>query len=132
MYVGMESQVSRIVGEKEQENKEHEDVKVGKSQEENKNVRAVDDGLLLVVSARIHGHNVRAFIDSGATRCFITPTCITAVGLKGVPKYIFLELGNGQKYLSQGYVPNIPIVTAGLTVKVGLTITNLMVCVQRW
>ena len=37
----------------------------------------------------------------------------------------FLELGNGQKYLSRGYVPDVPIVTAGLTLKVGLTVTNL-------
>ena len=93
---------------------------------QNKAPRGVDDGLLLVVTARINGHIVRALIDSGATRCFITPACITAVGLKGVPRDIFLELGNGQKYLSRGYVPDVPVVTAGLTVRVGLTITNLL------
>ena len=42
-----------------------------------------------------------------------------------VPRH-FLELGNGEKYLSRGYVPDIPVITAGLTVKVGLTITNLL------
>ena len=46
--------------------------------------------------------------------------------MKGIPKDIFLELGNGQKYLSLGYVPDVPIVTTGLTVKVGLTVTNLL------
>ena len=65
-------------------------------------------------------------IDSGATRCFITPTCVTTVGLRGVPRDVFLELGNGQKYLSRGYVPDVPIVTAGLTVSVGLTVTALL------
>ena len=39
---------------------------------------------------------------------------------------IFLQLGNGEKYLSKGYVPEVPITTAGLTVKVGLTVTNLL------
>ena len=48
------------------------------------------------------------------------------VGLKGLPRDVFLELGNGQKYLSRGYVPDVPIVTAGLTVKMGLTVTNLL------
>ena len=56
----------------------------------------------------------------------MTPACITAMGLKGVPHDIFLELGNGHKYLSRGYVPEVPVVTAGLTVKVGLTVTNLL------
>ena len=33
---------------------------------------------------------------------------------------------NGEKYLSRGYVPEVPVVTAGLTVKIGLTVTNLL------
>ena len=48
------------------------------------------------------------------------------MGLKGVPQDIFLELGNGEKYLYRGYVPKVPVVTVGLTVKVGLTVTNLL------
>ena len=49
-----------------------------------------------------------------------------AVGLKGEPQDTFLELGNGQKFLSKGFVPDVPVVTAGLTVKVGLTVTALL------
>ena len=79
-----------------------------------------------MVPAWINGHCVRTLIDSGATKCFVTPACITAVGLKGIPKDIFLELGSGQKYLSRGFVLNVSVVTAGLTVKVGLTVTNLL------
>ena len=30
------------------------------------------------------------------------------------------------KYLSRGYVPDVPVVIAGLTVKVGFTVTNLL------
>ena len=56
----------------------------------------------------------------------MTPSCITRVGLKGIPNDIFLELGNGEKYLSRGLVPDVPIVIAGLTIKIDLTVTNLL------
>ena len=86
----------------------------------------MDDGLLLVVPAWINGHLLRALIDSGATRCFVTPACVATVGLVGKPQDTFLELGNGQKFLSRGFVPKPPVVIAGLTVRVGLTITSLL------
>ena len=94
--------------------------------EKKKMVRTVDDGLLMVVSARIYGRKIRTLIDSGATRCFVSPSCVATCGLKGVPRDAFLELGNGEKILSRGYIPNIPIVTTGLIVKTGLTVTNLL------
>ena len=75
---------------------------------------------------RIYGRKIRTLIDSGATRCFVSPTCVTACGLKGVPRDIFLELGNGEKILSRGYIPDVPVVTAGLTVKIGLPVTTLL------
>ena len=56
----------------------------------------------------------------------MSPTCVTACGLKGVPYDIFLELGNGEKILSRGYIPDVPVVPTRLTVKVGLTATNLL------
>ena len=96
------------------------------SSQQNKYTRTIEDGLLLVVPTKIYGKEVKTLIDSGATRCFVTPSCVTKVGLKGLPRDVFLELGNGQKYLSRGYVPDVPIVTAGLTVKIGLTVTNLL------
>ena len=94
--------------------------------EKKKGIRMVEDGPLLVVPAKIYGKTVKALIDSGAAKCFVTPSCITAVGLKGIPCGIFLELGNGEKCLSRGYVPEVLVVTTGLTVKVVLTITNLL------
>ena len=89
-------------------------------------IRTVEDGLVMVVSANTYGRKIRTLIDSGATRCFVSPACVTACGLKGVPCDIFLELGNGEKILSRGYIPDVPVVTAGLTVKIGLTVTNLL------
>ena len=141
IYVGITSPTNRLAitekvqkkkeddGQKDKEENGKTDKNECQSTEEtqlNKSVRTIDDGLLLVVPARVNGHVVRALIDSGATRCFVTPSCVTAVGLKGTPRDIFLELGNGQKYLSRGHVPDVPVVTAGLTVRVGLTVTNLL------
>ena len=79
----------------------------------------------MVVPTKVYGKEVKTLIDSGATRCFVTPSCVTRVGLKGISQDTFLELGNGQKYLSRGYVPDVPIVIAILTMKVDLTVTNL-------
>ena len=76
--------------------------------ENKKVIRKFEDGLLLVVSTRIYGKEVKSLIDSGATSCFVTPSCVARVGLKGVPRDVCLELGNGEKYLSRGYVPNVP------------------------
>ena len=86
----------------------------------------IEDGLLLVVSTKIYGHIVKALIDSGATRCFVTPACVTTYGLKAKPRDVFLELGNGEKFLSRGFIPDVHIVAAGLTIKLGLTVTNVL------
>ena len=109
----------------ENEKKKGEPSAVGMTQL-NKLSRTVKDGLLLVVTARINGHAVHALIDSGATRCFVTPVCVTVVGLKGKPQDTFLELGNGQNFLSTGFVPDVPMVTAGLIVRMGLNVTSLL------
>ena len=96
MYVGIEPHTSRVERkEKEKEQKKDPICGYVKSEKENKKVRKMEDGLLMVVPARIYGKTVKALIDSGATRCFVTPSCITTIGPKGVPHDIFLELGNG-------------------------------------
>ena len=71
---------------------------------EQKIARVQEDGILLVVPARINGKTFFALIDSGATRCFVTPDCVTVAGLACVPQDTFLELGNGTKALSRGMV----------------------------
>ena len=42
----------------------------------------IEDGLLIVVSTKTYGHTVKALIDSGANRCFVTPACVMTCGLK--------------------------------------------------
>ena len=123
----MEPHSSRIAIAEEKEKSTKKGVSEGSATLEmvNKFKRTIGDGLLLVVPTKVYGKEVQSLIDSGATRCFVTPSCITRVGLKGIYQNTFLELGNGQKYLSRGYVPDVHIMTAGLIVKVGLTVTNL-------
>ena len=111
--------------EKEKENKKDANG-MGKNGEKETKSRNIEDRLLMVVAARIYGKIVHALIDGGATRCFVTPACMAIVRLKGQPRDAFLGLGNGKKFLSRGYVPDVPVVTAGLTMKIGLTVTHLL------
>ena len=78
IYVGISNPTDRLAieGSKKKEKKN----KKGQSTaglKQNKFTRKVEDGLLMVVAARIYGKPVRALIDSGATRCFVTPACVT-------------------------------------------------------
>ena len=65
-------------------------------------LRAKEDGILMIVPARIFGREVRALIDSGATWNFISPAGVTKCGLSVELHNTFLELGDGKKVLSQG------------------------------
>ena len=64
--------------------------------------RSEEGGILLVVPARIFGHEIRALIDNGATRNFISPSGVTQCGLEVESHNTFLELGDGKKVLSRG------------------------------
>ena len=88
--------------------------------------RAEEDGILLVVPARIFGREVRALIDSGATRNFISPAGVTQCGLTVESHHTFLELGDGKKVLSRGRAVNVSVVTSGFEMKTNLTVTNLL------
>ena len=88
--------------------------------------RVEEDGILLVVPARINGKLFTALIDSGATRCFVTPECSPIVRLSCVPHDTFLELGNGARALSRGMVQGAPITLAGVTTRLDLTISSLL------
>ena len=91
-----------------------------------KNPRAQEDGILMVVPVRIFGQEVRALIDSGATRCFISPAGVTRCGLAVESHHTFLELGDGKKVLSRGRTVDVPVVMSGYTVKINLTVSRLL------
>ena len=129
MYVGVTPHPS-LVGKKEKyEKKEKEAIKIDSemekgSKEKDEKERKIslgrkfEYGMLLVAAAKIYCPNVKALIPSGATRCFVTLAYVNVRGFKAKPQDIFLELGNGERFLSQGLIPDVPIVTTGLTVKI--------------
>ena len=88
--------------------------------------RVEEDGILLVVPARINGKMFTALIDSGATRCFVTLECSTIAGLSCVPHDTLLELGNGARALSRGMVQGAPITLAGVTTNFNLIVSSLL------
>ena len=85
-----------------------------------------EDAILLVVPARIFGHEIRALIDSGATRNFISPAGVIQCGLTVESHNTFLELGDGKKVLSRGCADDVPVVTSGYSMKTNLTVSNLL------
>lgn len=40
------------------------------------NKRKIEDGVLLMVTARIFGHKLRALVNSGATKCFVSSSAV--------------------------------------------------------
>ena len=104
----------------------HPQLSVVSTEAQSTNPREEEDGILLIVPARIFGHEVRALIDSGATRNFISPAGVTKCGLTIESHNTFLELGDGKKVLSRGRAVDVPIVTSGFTMKTNLTVSNLL------
>ena len=91
MYVGIQTQTCRVEDSKENEKNDKKGQVTAEGKQQNKNMRKIEDGLLLVVPTRIYGRSFKALIDSGATRCFVTPSCVAKAGLKGIPRDVFLE-----------------------------------------
>ena len=104
----------------------HPQLSVVSTEDQSTNPRDEEDGILLVVPARIFGHEVRALIDSGATRNFISPAGVTKCGLTIESHNTFLELGDGKKVLSRGRAVDVPVVTSGYMMKTNLTVSNLL------
>ena len=102
----------------------------GKTAEGCKIDRTPEDGVLLIVPIVIRGKIFKALVDSGATRCFVSPSCMTVAGLQGKRSDTFLELGNGQRVLSRGYVPEMPLTLSGHTSTIDLTVTSLLHIVE--
>ena len=80
----------------------------------------------MIVPARIFGQELRALIDSGASRNFISPAGVTQCGLTVEAHNTFLELGDGKKVLSRGRAVDVPVVTSGYEMKTNLTVSNLL------
>ena len=88
--------------------------------------RGKDDGVLLIVTARLFGHECRALIDSGATRSFVTPAAVLRCGLHSIHQETLLELADGRTLLSQGQCPHVLVGVSSRNCKVDLTVCPLM------
>ena len=80
----------------------------------------------MIVPIVIQGKISKALVDSGATRCFVSPSCMTVAGLQGKRSDTFLILANGQRVLSCGYIPNVLAILLGHTSPVDLIATPLL------
>ena len=76
--------------------------------------------------ARIYGKKIQALVDSGATRCFISPSAVLKCGLRTVPEETVLELADGRKLLSNGVCPNVLISVSTATSRIDLTVSPLL------
>ena len=88
--------------------------------------RNSDDGILLMVEIRVFGKVARALIDSGASRCFVSPGAVLRLGLHSIQEPCMLELADGQKILTNGKVPNALVQVASSTARVNMTVSPLL------
>ena len=59
--------------------------------------RQITDGVLLKLIVSIAGRRLIALVDSGASRCYISPEAVTSLGLDTSPALVHLELADGSK-----------------------------------
>ena len=88
--------------------------------------RSVSDGMLFNIAIRIFGRRLTALIDSGASRCYITPETVAACELHLEKEKLHLELTNGSKVQSAHQAPNVTIVVGKPVCKVDFTIMQLL------
>ena len=70
-------------------------------------LRSHADGILFLVSVFVQGHSLTALIDSGATRCYITPDVVLQCGLPTEHVVSSLQLATGERVLSDGVCKNV-------------------------
>ena len=68
--------------------------------------------------------DTRELNDVGVTRCVASPIYVTSREFKSVAE-TFLGIKNGGNFLSRGYIPDVLVVSAVLTMKIGPTVMHL-------
>lgn len=91
-----------------------------KIKKQEKTPREEENGILLLFPTRVTRKMFSVPIDSGATRCFVTPVCHISVKMMCVFQYTFLELENGVKILFRGVVWGAQITPASMTTSLSL------------
>ena len=88
--------------------------------------RSQDDGILLIVPARLYGHKVQCLVDSGATRCYMSPDIQLAAGINCTASETFLELADGTRVISAGRAPAVLFSIGGNSFRMDFTVTKLL------
>ena len=84
------------------------------------------DHVLLTVTAMINGTPVRALVDSGASRSFVSDELKLRPPLTFVGAYSSLELANGETIVSTGRAPNVLVCIGEVQCRIDLTAIPLM------
>ena len=84
------------------------------------------DHVLLVVTVVINGTPVRALVDSGASRSFVSDELKLRPPLQFVGAYSSLELANGETIVSTGVAPQVLVCIGEVQCRVNLTAIPLM------
>ena len=88
--------------------------------------RSQEDGILLIVPAQLYGHRVRALVDSGATRCYMSPGVQLAAGINCTASNTYLELADGTQILSAGKAPAVLFSIGVHSFRMDFTVTKLL------
>ena len=88
--------------------------------------RQVTDGVLLKLTVSIAGRQLIALVDSGASRCYMSPETVTAVGLQTSPALVHLELADGSKIRSTQQVQGVKCTMGNFVCSVDFTVTKLL------
>ena len=88
--------------------------------------RQITDGVLLKLTVSIAGQRLIALVDSGASRCYISPEAVTSLGLDTSPALVHLELVDSSKIQSTQQVQGVRCTMGNIVCKLDFTVTKLL------
>ena len=91
-----------------------------------RNARSVTDGVLLKLAVSIAGRELVALIDSGASRCYISPEAVSNLGLQTTSVLVHLELADGSKIRSTQQAQDVRCTVGQNICQLNFTVTKLL------
>ena len=88
--------------------------------------RCIRDGVLLHGPASINGRRLTALIDSGASRCYMSPNTAAQCNLRLEKEMMYLELADGSKIQATQKASNVRCEVGTSVCKVTFTVTQLL------
>ena len=89
-------------------------------------VRTVTDGILFKIAVSIGGQQKIGLIDSGASRCYMSPEIAAICELQLNPEILHLELADGSKVQSTQKADNVNVVVGKSICRVSFTVIKLL------